>query len=143
VNPERAVSYRKQAGTLIEGVLAEEISPRTAINTWPSYGNGDLSVRVAYTMLWFFEADEDRHKQELFYPDLQVKAMKEAAIWLKKGEPLPLRLIVEYEEQIAPEMYNPHRSWSDPVMWLMRQLHTMRCILETHPLIARYSRPTR
>lgn len=137
MNPERAVSYRKQASALIEAVIADEISPRAALNTWPLLGNEDSSVRCAYTMLWFYESDEERHHRELFYSDIQIQALKEVCQYLKQGAPLPNALLQEYQGAMAPPEYHSGWTWRQPLWWMRQQIRWFLVLLETHPALSR------
>jgi hypothetical protein len=138
VNPERAIAYRKQVSGLIEAVLADEISPRVALNCWPTFTNQDPSVQCVYTMLWYFEADEDRHHLELYYSDLQLKTLREANVYLKKGEPLPLEMLKEYQSVMAPPEYSGAWTWRAPLWWLQSQVKNVLIILETNPVLMKY-----
>ncbi len=96
MHPHRALAFRLQAAVLLRAVLDEQLLPKTAINCWPYEGNEDLSVLCAYTMLWFFESDEERHQQEAYYTDLQLNEMRVAALHLEQGEEIPSELIESY-----------------------------------------------
>lgn len=137
MHPERAIAYRKQVSALIEAVLSEEITPRIALNCWPTYANQDPSVHCAYTMLWFLEADEDRHHQELFYADLQLNTLRGANQYLQKGEPLPPAWIHEYRNLLAPPEYSDAWTWRAPLLWLQRQVNLIKAILESNPYLMR------
>jgi hypothetical protein len=131
VNPERIIAYRKQAGALLEAVLSEDVSPRAALNCWPMAGNEDSSVQCAYTMLWFFESDEDRHKTELFYSDVQLNALIEVSGCLKKGERLPTHFLNEYRGLIAPSEYHFSGTWMGLFRWFNQHARMMQSILDT------------
>lgn len=133
MNPERTIAYRKQASALLESVLCEAITPRAALNTWPMSGNVDPSVQCAYTMLWFFEADEDRHQQEVFYADLQLKALQEAYCYLCQGEALPVSTLATYQHITAPSEYTTSSVWKHPLGWFQTQWSLIVQILHTHP----------
>ncbi len=135
MNPERAIAYRKQASGLIEAVINEEISPRAALNCWPMAGNEDPSVQCAYTMLWYFEADEDRHKEEEYYADLQIKTLLETAQCLKRGEVLPHALIKEYATALAPSEYAASWTWREPWLWFKHGWAFLKQIIETNPWV--------
>jgi len=108
MNLERAIAYRKQAAALLEALLENAITPRAALNSWPMEGNRDPSVQCAYTVLWYFEADRDqRHQEEMFYADLQVRLLMEIATCLRSGEALAPKLLAEYQAQLAPTEYHP------------------------------------
>lgn len=108
MNSERSIAYRKQAAALLEALFENAITPRAALNSWPMEGNQDPSVRCAYTVLWYFEADRDeRHQQEQFYADLQVRLLMDIATCLKKGDALAPKLLAEYQAQLAPTEYHP------------------------------------
>ncbi len=134
MNPERAIAYRKQAAALIDAVLNDEILPRTALNCWPTWGNEDLSVRCAYTMLWYFEADEDRHKVEPFYADLQIKTLQEANACLREGLAIPSTLMKDYQKVSAPPEYEDSWVWRAPLWWIRYHVNQILTILETNPL---------
>lgn len=140
MNPERAIAYRKQASALLDAVLAEDITPRAALNCWPAMGNEDPSVRCAYTMLWFFEADEERHHLEMFYADLQIKTLQEASHCLRQGEPLSSALLRDYQQVMAPPEYSDAWVWQQPLWSLRRQIHRVLAILESHPLLRKPKR---
>src|SRR5690606_3981318 len=66
------------------------ISPQFAINRWPeTAGCPDPSLDSAYQALWYFEADEEKHKSELFYLDTQLELLRQMAGFLKQGHALP------------------------------------------------------
>lgn len=132
MNPERAIAYRKQVGVLLESVLAGEITARTGINCWPTQANTDPSVRCAYTMLWYFEADADRHRAEVFYADLQLKALQHAATYLKKGDALPATLLRDYVHLPTPPEYDGRRVWQEPLQWLYGQWRLFRSVLMSY-----------
>ncbi len=135
MNPERTIAYRKQASILVEAVLDEEISARAALNSWPREGNEDASVGCAYTMLWYFEADEDRHHLEVYYLDAQIQLFREVINYLKQGQSLPDALIQEYKDKFAPSELHYAKIWQDPIKWLQQQMNLMLAIIETHPAI--------
>ena len=137
MNPERAIAYRKQVSALIDAVLTEDISARAALNCWPMAGNQDSSVRCAYTMMWYFEADEDRHHLELFYADMQIQNLRDANSHLKKGDPLPENLIQEYKARKAPSEYAGSWTWREPLVGLQQLWERLVDILETHPKLRR------
>jgi hypothetical protein len=143
VNPERAIAYRKQVGALLEAVLADEVSPRAALNCWPMEGNRDPSVLCAYTMVWYFEADEDRHHEEMFYADLQIKTLQEASIPLKAGHPLPSQLLAEYQAYTAPSQYADRNSWRDPLLRIQQEVSRIKTIVESNPWFQRNSGKTK
>ena len=137
MNPERAVAYRKQASILLESVILGDVSAREALNCWPRPGNEDPSVQCAYTMLWFFESDEDRHHLELYYSDLQLKTLQEAAQYLRHGNPLPASLLHEYQATQAPMEYNGTSFWQQP-WWRIKVIYEgILKIIETNPLFHR------
>lgn len=139
MTPERAMAYRKQVSALLEAVLNDEISARTALNCWPGYSNEDPSVQCAYTMLWYFEADEERHHQELFYADVQLQNLRKVCDLLKRGEALPLSLIQAYRPRVAPTEFDREAFWKDPLRWCGAQFKQLRTILETHPKLQQTS----
>lgn len=141
MRPERAVAYRKQAAALLEGVVNDQLPARTALNCWPVLGNEDPSVQCAYTMLWYLEADEDRHFEEPFYADIQLKVLAEAAQLLKQGEPLPAAWLAEYGIRQAPPEYMDSWLWRHPLWWWKKQLRRVRFIVETHPVFAKKPTP--
>ena len=132
MTPERAMAYRKQAAALLEAVLDEEITPRCALNTWPSVGNADPSVQCAYTMLWYFEADEERHHVETFYSDVQIKTIRDVAILLKEGKALTSDILNVYKNRLGPQEYQPKTVWQEPVEGAMRVWRYTASLLESH-----------
>ncbi len=141
MNPKRAIAYRKQAAALLESVINDQLEARTAINCWPTLGNQDPSVRCVYTMLWYFESDEDRHHVETYYSDLQLKFLQEAIAFLKEGEPLPLAVLQMYLPSTAPPEYMSSWTWRTP-LWKLTELGEMILgILETNPWLNRNTKP--
>lgn len=135
MNPERAIAYRKQAGALIDGVLDNSLSARAALNSWPMEGNQDPSVQCAYTILWFFESDqEERHQQELYYADLQVKLLMEVCTQLKQGLALPPNLLHEYKTHLAPSEYEATKAtWNMGLVRFVAGLwHTAKTTLASY-----------
>lgn len=84
----------------------EDITARDAINTWPCYCNTDPSVQCAYTMLWFWESDEERRWEEMMYSDMQLKLLSEVVKVLKLGHPLPPQIINQYDPYNAPPEFS-------------------------------------
>lgn len=121
MKPERRIAYRRQVAALIESVLDETITARDAINAWPSYCNEDPSVQAVYTMLWYFESDEDRRWQEMHYSDVQFQLLIECVNHLKQGNPLPLQLLDVYRSRQAPPDFSLKWLWTRP-LWSIKAL---------------------
>ena len=102
---ERQIVCRKQIAAIIQAVLEEEVTSQDALNMWPCYCNADASVQAAYTMLWYWEADDDRRFQEALYSDVQIKQLDAARQLLSQGLPLPPHLLLGYEQRPAPPDY--------------------------------------
>ncbi len=138
MNPERAIAYRRQAAALLRAIVGLDISPRAALNCWPVLGNEDPSVQCAYTILWYFEADEDRHKAELFYADAQLTLMKEVYEALEKGQALPPELMAEYPAtMMAPPESASAWLWRYP-WWAMQRIYQyILHIIEANPWFQR------
>ena len=95
--PQHVIERRQQAAQLLDLVLDEQLEPRRAINRWPEMGAAfDPSLEAAYQALWHFEADEDRHKQEVFYLDAQLELLKQMAGTLRQGHALPKYMTQAY-----------------------------------------------
>lgn len=114
MKPQRQIACRKQVAALLKAVMNDEVEAKEAINTWPCYCNQDISVICAYTMLWYWESDDERRFQEMFYADVQLEQMKRAVEALEKGWSLPPDLIIGYQGRLAPYEYTetgPLRDW--------------------------------
>jgi hypothetical protein len=113
--PKRVIARqarRKAAAYLLEHVVTEKMEPRLAINRWPVTetldDTEDLSVTVAMQALWHFEADEDRHKQEIFYLDAQLDLLSQMATLLKQDRDLPPYMLTIYPIDHRPNFYRAH-----------------------------------
>jgi hypothetical protein len=104
---------RRAAAYLLEQVIADRMEPRLAINRWPPADTAedaeDMSVSVAMQALWYFEADEDRHGQEVFYLDAQLDLLKQMALLLKEDRDLPAYMLGAYSTDHRPSFYYPHK----------------------------------
>ncbi|MEZ4573607.1 MAG: hypothetical protein R2857_01535 [Vampirovibrionales bacterium] len=141
MHPKRAQAYRIQSGALLAAVADETLEPRIAINTWPSLGNEDPSVRCAYTILWYFESDEDRHHQETFYCDVQLGHLAEIAAYLLKGEGLPDHIMLKYNQQEASVEYDNNWTWRE-LLWQARHwVDLTETVLSSNPLVQRFMKP--
>ena len=93
-------------------VIREEMEPRLAINRWPVIGSEtdekDLSVKTAMQALWHFEADEDRHREELFYLDAQLELLKQMSAFLEQDRDFPAYMLTLYPLDHRPEFYRQH-----------------------------------
>ena len=116
MTPERRIACRKQVAALLNAVLEEIISARDAINCWPAFCNEDSSVQCAYTMLWYWEADEDRRWQEMMYSDVQLQQLSDVAKILNLGLPLPDSLKTEYLTEIRPNEFSEKTMFSRPLL---------------------------
>jgi|GEM_PF-2960525 len=103
---------RKAAAALLRMVIREEMQPRLAINRWPIIENADdendLSIKIAMQALWHFEADEDRHHEELFYLDAQLELLKQMSTFLEQNRDFPDYMLTLYPLDHRPEFYRPH-----------------------------------
>ena len=137
MKPDRAIAYRKQIAALIQAVLDDEISPQTALNCWSPLANEDPSIHCAYTMVWYYEADDERHFQEVYYSDLQVQLLQEVCTLLKAGQALPEQMIKQYSAIKAPYEYSGSWMWRSP-WWRLKQLvNELYSICQTHPWVGK------
>jgi hypothetical protein len=120
VKSERRIACRKQVAALLEAVLDGSVEARDAINCWPCFCNSDPSVQCAYTMLWYWEADEDRRWQEMMYSDLQFQQLQNCVQLLKLGHPLPHQVMIDYLERLAPQEFSEQTWVSRPVLVFKR-----------------------
>jgi hypothetical protein len=103
------MTLRQQAAQLLEAVVQERMEPRLAINRWPeSLESPDPSLEVAYQALWYFEADEERHRTELFYLDAQLELLRQMAAFLKADQTLPSYMRQAYTAEHQARFYYPH-----------------------------------
>jgi len=109
---EQRKKRRMAAATLLRMVIREEMQARLAINRWPVIENAadenDLSVKIAMQALWHFEADEDRHHEELFYLDAQLELLKQMSTFLEQDRDFPEYMLTLYPLDHRPEFYRPH-----------------------------------
>jgi hypothetical protein len=133
MHPSRAIAYRIQSGALLAAVASEAIEARIAINTWPSLGNEDPSVQCAYTILWYFESDEDRHHEESFYCDVQLGVLGEVADLLLKGEVLPDHIMFKYNQQVASVEYDNNWTWRGMLWQVKRWMARIEEVLASNP----------
>ena len=128
---ERQIVCRKQVAAILQAVLDEEVTSQDALNMWPCYCNEDASVQAAYTLLWYWEADDDRRFEEALYSDVQIKQMQEVVSVLSQGLPLPPYLLMGYQGRPAPPDYMGFAStWRWPLLKLKRQLQVVKDILK-------------
>ena len=96
----------------------ERLAPSVAINRWPDDGTAqDPSVAVAYQALWHFEADEDKQRAEVFYMDAQLELMRQMAVTLGQGRPLPAHMLSGYNPDWQARYYFPSRPFDDVFRW--------------------------
>jgi hypothetical protein len=116
---EALIAQRKQAAWLLEAVMDERMEARLAINSWPERVMGsddgiehrDLSLDAAYQALWYFESDEERHQNEMFYLDAQLELLRQMATFLKQGKELPAYMIRHYTPESYLQFYYPRNFW--------------------------------
>lgn len=122
---EALQAHRKQAAWLLEAVMDERMEARLAINSWPERVMGsddgidqyDPSLAAAYQALWYFESDEERQANELFYLDAQLELLRQMAAFLKQGKELPAYMIRHYCPEQALQFYYSRNFWQ----WLCYQ----------------------
>jgi hypothetical protein len=120
-NPEDPLDKRQRAAQLIEAVLDERIEPRIAINRWPeSTTLPDASMFCAYQALWHFEADEEKHRSEMFYLDAQLELLRQIACFLKQGKDLPPYIIRMYSADHQTRFYYYRSWWEDSIHLLLQ-----------------------
>ena len=115
---------RRIAGDLLDHMLNDNLTPQQVLQRWPvSYHVSDLkrdpSLYAAFQAVWYFEADEDRRYQEMFYGDLQWALLEQMIGYLKKSDPLPQNILSVYTP-VEPKFYQaqqlfwqPLRVWKD------------------------------
>lgn len=86
---------RKYVAELILKVLKKELYSREALEKFPRDIKDD-SLRCAWHALIHYEADEDFKKEDPEYADTQNNCLKELALTLQNGEPLPGNILKEY-----------------------------------------------
>lgn len=120
--PNNLMHRRQQAAALLEAVLDERLAPAVALNRWPDdSGSGqDVSLDVAYQALWYFEADEDRQRTQVFYLDAQLELLRQMAGVLGKGRPLPDYMQQEYSPDWFARYYYPSNPLTDIFRWARR-----------------------
>ena len=91
---------RQKAAELIEAVLDELLTPRQAINRWPSVSHVDESLDVAYQALLHFESDERQQQEEVFYIDVQLALLAQIVHHFKLDQPLPQHILWEYQRDL-------------------------------------------
>lgn len=121
------MARRRQAAWLLEAVLEERMEARLAINRWPEplsdrspEEQADPSIDVAYQALWHFEADEERHRTELFYLDAQLELLRQMAAFLKEGRDLPPYIRQAYSSEHCLAFYYP-RTWWEALWYGLRR----------------------
>jgi hypothetical protein len=123
---EKAIAFRKQAASILLAVLDQEVSPRMGLNCWPFEGNADDSVKTAYAMLWYLEADEDRHQAEVFYSDLQLQQLKDVAAVLLTGNTLTPQLMRPYLKYQPSSAYHwRYKLYQEPLEALLQGVKIM------------------
>ena len=105
MKPQRQIACRRQVAALLKAVLDDAVEAKEALNCWPCYCNRDTSVICAYTMLWYWESDDERRFQEIYYADVQIEQIRRAIDSLEKGLSLPPDLIIGYQGRLAPYEY--------------------------------------
>jgi hypothetical protein len=100
------VQARIKAGQLLDQVLDEVITPRQALNRWPTgIGIEDPSLTSAYQALWHFESDEDQQKTIVYYLDAQIELLKQMSRMLMQGKSLPLYMERPYPRSMRVRYY--------------------------------------
>jgi hypothetical protein len=133
---------RRQAGGLLNAVFDETLTPREAINQWPTLAGQpepDPSIAAAFKSLWHFEADEVQQQTTVFYVDIQLDTLLLMAKLLSQAKALPEELLSHYAqyqtmpslEKIDPQApgatspieYGVQSFWR----WLRRQWQDFKC----------------
>jgi hypothetical protein len=97
---------RMKAGQLLDQVLDEVITPRKALNQWPTgIGLDDPSLASAYQALWHFESDEEQQKSIVYYLDAQIELLKQMSRMLMQGKALPLYMERPYPRSMRVRYY--------------------------------------
>jgi hypothetical protein len=105
-------SLQQQAARLLLAVLEETLTPRQALARWPVLHEADdASVWAAYHALWHFEADEDVHKTEPYYCDLQLALLRHMAENLASGTAFPAHILAGYAGHPHVMPYDEGRHW--------------------------------
>jgi len=84
MNADSLFEKRKRAAQLLRGVLAGDITPEHARNTWPDTV-GDASLESAFHALFHFEDDADVRDRDKKYADWQAAQLNEMADALSSG----------------------------------------------------------
>lgn len=139
-----SLSQRQQAARLLLDVIEERVEARVAINAWPETSlvpnsQPDLSLDAAYQALWHFEADEHRHKTELFYLDAQLELLRQMVRFLQEDRDLPLYIQNTYLKTPMTTRFFYARAFGNSLWFSGRKcLHSLlqawRQALALHPL---------
>lgn len=117
---ERVTMRRKQAADLMEGVLEERFKPVFALTRWPENQDNDLSLDVAYHILWHHESDEDNQQQEVFYMDAQLELMTQVIRHMSQGKALPPHFLAAYSPDMTTSLFK-ERTFLQELGIMMRQ----------------------
>ncbi len=115
---ERVTMRRKQAADLMEGVLEERFKPVFALTRWPENQDNDLSLDVAYHILWHHESDEDNQQQEVFYMDAQLELMTQVIRYMSQGKPLPPYFVSAYSPDMTTSLFKERTFFQEIVMMI-------------------------
>ncbi|MBY0450748.1 MAG: hypothetical protein K2X01_09015 [Cyanobacteria bacterium] len=139
--PQNSLSIslqRRIVGDLLDHMLNDSLTPQQVLQRWPvSYQVSDLerdpSLYAAFQAVWYFEADEDRRFQEMFYADLQWALLEQMIGYFKKSDPLPHNLLSVYSP-VEPKFYQaqqlfwqPLRVWKDNLEQFLGTIHQGFC----------------
>lgn len=84
MNADSLFEKRKRAAQLLRGVLAGDITPEHARNTWPDT-DGDASLESAFHALFHFEDDADVRGRDKKYAAWQTSDMMQIVDALSSG----------------------------------------------------------
>jgi hypothetical protein len=112
---------RRAVAGLITDVLSQAITPRQAINRWPTgqTAQRDPSLICVYWLLWRLESDEAEQKTATGYVDLQLQALAVCQHALASGQPIPETLLLRYRPLIQPIRYYKS-GWDKLQQWVTR-----------------------
>jgi hypothetical protein len=130
---ESRLQNRLLGAALIEAVLDEEISPRLALNRWPTSKDSschDGSLTAAYQALWHFESDEEKQQTEIFYLDAQLDLLKQMAKYLGQGKSLPEYLRVGYSS-VGTEFYREKKLIPESMIQLKQCWQQLKTLWNT------------
>lgn len=118
----KVVAYRQQTAQLLNGVLAEALTPQQAVNHWPCPQGVDASIDLAMQALLHFESDEDEQQTELYYLDAQLQWLGDIANVLSVGESLSPAMLQGLTPDLSTGYYDPDRAKWGPLLTLFQWL---------------------